>query len=460
MKAIRIWSPGPPDAADKYAVEEILRAHQQRALRVQAALRASVVVVALAVYALIEPREHPGATLALILLYAAWSAAMMVVAWRGRGRRSLALAVPLVDLPLLTLTIAVAGDFTDPNWSSPFSADAFVFVPILAAFQLRPRITAVSGAAATLTYAVASGVGHLHAGPDLQYTVGHALFVAMISVAGVVLSLIQQSRVQMITELARQRSELLARTVAAGDRERRDLAEALHDGPLQNVLAARLDLDEARDVPPEGDGLAEALGRAEGALRDAARQLRSSVTELHPAVLERAGVARALEELALRSAGRGGFEVRFTSDGTTAGRDADRVLYQCGRELLANIVRHARAGRVEVLLELAGPVAVLEVRDDGVGLPPGLRPLGSRLAEGHIGLAAQRVRVEEAGGTMVLTANAPKGTAARITLPLEAAGRPPGDGAEDGAGGTDGGPLPGADAAADAGAADLARDGR
>ncbi|WP_052434071.1 sensor histidine kinase [Streptacidiphilus melanogenes] len=433
---MRIWSPGIPDAADRDAVEEILRAHQRRAVRVQAALRVSVVVVAFAVILLIRPREHLWATVALTTLYAAWSAAMMAVTWHeeGRvGRGPLAYAVPLVDLPLLTVILIVSGDFTDPSWSSPFSEDAFVFIPLLAAFQLRPWITALSGAAATLTYAVASGLGHLHANPDLQFTVGHALFIAMISIASVVLSLIQQSRVAMITELARQRSELLARTVAAGDRERRDLAEALHDGPLQNVLAARLDLDEARGTPPDGGGLAEALGRAEGALRDAARQLRSSVTELHPAVLERAGVARALEELAQRSARRGGFEVRFTSDVTTAGREADRVLYQCGRELLVNVVRHAEAAHVEVLLTLAGPVAVLEVRDDGVGLPSGHLALGDRLADGHIGLAAQRVRVEEAGGTMVLTANTPKGTAARITLPLD---RPrSGDGAGSGSAG-------------------------
>ncbi|WP_157597412.1 sensor histidine kinase [Streptacidiphilus rugosus] len=422
MHARRLWSPEPTDATDTSAVEQILRAHQQRAVRVQALLRVSVVVVAFAVIGLIQPREHLWATVAMTLVYTAWSAVMMLVSWRGRGREPLALAVPLVDLPLLTLIVVVSGDFSDPQWSSPFSEDAFVFVPILAAFQLRPWITALSGAAATLTYAAASGVGHLHANPDLQFTLGHGLFIAMISVAGVVLSLIQQSRVRMITELARQRAELLARTVEAGDRERRDLAEALHDGPLQNVLAARLDLDEARGAEP-GGGLGEALGRAEEALRDAARQLRSSVTQLHPAVLERAGLARALEELAERSARRGGFEVRFSSDATTAGREADRVLYQCGRELLANVVRHARAAHVEVLLTLSGPLAVLEVRDDGVGLRDGASPLGNRLAQGHIGLAAQRVRVEEAGGTMVLTANEPRGTAARITLPLDRPGQ-------------------------------------
>jgi two-component system NarL family sensor kinase len=86
MQAMRIWSPGLPDAADKYAVEEILLAHQRRAVRVQAALRASVVVVALAVILLIRPREHLWATVALTLLYAAWSAAVMVVSWRGQGR--------------------------------------------------------------------------------------------------------------------------------------------------------------------------------------------------------------------------------------------------------------------------------------------------------------------------------------------------------------------------------------
>jgi two-component system NarL family sensor kinase len=393
----------------------------------------------------------------MTLLYAAWSAAMVLASWRGRGREPLALAVPLVDLPLLTLIVVVSGDFSDPQWSSPFSEDAFVFVPILAAFQLRPWITALSGAAATLTYAAASGIGHLHANPDLQFTLGHGLFIAMISVACVVLSLIQQSRVRMITTLARQRSELLVRTVEAGDRERRDLAEALHDGPLQNVLAARLDLDEARGASPDGGvaceadggGLGAALGRAEEALRDAARQLRSSVTQLHPAVLERAGLSRALEELAERSARRGGFEVRFSSDASTAGREVDRVLYQCGRELLANVVRHAEAAHVEVLLTLSGPLAVLEVRDDGVGLRDGGRPLGSRLAEGHIGLAAQRVRVEEAGGTMVLTANEPRGTAARITLPLDRPG--PDERPADTAGA---GPLndTGADVSADVGA--------
>ncbi|MEZ0092294.1 sensor histidine kinase [Streptacidiphilus sp. EB129] len=440
--------PGLPDAADKHAVGEILRAHQRRAVRVQAALRACVFLVALADILLIHPRDDGGLTLALTLLYGVWSALMIVASRREHGPQRLVWAVPLVDLPFLAVILAVAGAFTDPNWSTPFSADAFVFVPLLASFQLSPLVTAVAGTAATVTYTAASGIGHLHASPDLHYTLTHGLVLATLSVAGVVLSRIQQSRVQMITELARQRGQLLARTVAAVDEERRDLAEALHDGPLQNVLAARLDLDEARHLgrlerepgpagtgravpaaaPAHGlppDPVAEAttdgaLDRADQALREAARELRSSVTELHPASLEQAGVSPALRDLAERAAQRGGFTLAFRSDAVSAGHRADRVLYRCGRELLANVVKHARARRVEVALSLGGDSAVLEVRDDGVGMPGDDADGGrrARVTHGHIGLSAQRIRVEEAGGTLVLGPNRPHGTAATVTLPL------------------------------------------
>ncbi|MEY9936761.1 sensor histidine kinase [Streptacidiphilus sp. MAP5-3] len=432
---------GLPDAADKHAVGEILRAHQHRAVRVQAALRACVFLVVLASLLLIRPHEQVRLTLVLTLLYGVWSAGMVVASRREDGPQQLVWAVALVDLPFLAVILGVAGAFTDPNWSTPLSPDAFIFVPLLASFQLSPVVTAVAGLAATVTYIAASGIGHLHASPDLHYTLANGLVLATLSVAGVVLSRIQQSRVRMIAELARQRGQLLARTVAAVDEERRDLAEALHDGPLQNVLAARLDLDEAHHLtrrdreavpvspaspasPVEAEATTErALDRADEALREAARQLRSSVTELHPASLEQAGVSPALRDLAERAAQRGGFTLAFRSDAVSAGHRADRVLYRCGRELLTNVVKHAGAGHVEVELSLADGVAVLAVRDDGIGLPvdgDGDGDDGRRapVTRGHIGLSAQRIRVEEAGGTLVLGPNRPRGTTATVTLPL------------------------------------------
>ncbi|MBF9066853.1 sensor histidine kinase [Streptacidiphilus fuscans] len=445
---VGLSGPGFPDAADKYAIGEILRTHQHRAVRVQAWLRACVFLVVLANLLLIRPHERVGLTLALTLLYGVWSAGMIVVSRREHGPQQLVWAVALVDLPFLAVILGIAGAYTDPNWSTPLSPDAFIFVPLLASFQLSPFVTAVSGLAATVTYTAASGIGHLHASPDLHYTLTNGLVLATLSVAGVVLSRIQQSRVRMIAELARQRGQLLARTVAAVDEERRDLAEALHDGPLQNVLAARLDLDEAHHLtrkdreatpnpaaesPVEADATAAttegALDRADEALREAARQLRSSVTELHPASLEQAGVSPALRDLAERAAQRGGFSLSFRSDAVSAGHRADRVLYRCGRELLTNVVKHADAEHVEVELSLADGVAVLAVRDDGVGLPvdgngdgEGQEVDGSGqhppVTRGHIGLSAQRIRVEEAGGTLVLGPNRPRGTTATVTLPL------------------------------------------
>src|ERR671932_570338 len=68
-------------------------------------------------------------------------------------------------------------------------------------------------------------------------------------------------RTELVGRLAAERSRLLADTLEAEQRERRALAEALHDRALQNLLSARHDLQEAAEVAPH-----EALARAEHAV--------------------------------------------------------------------------------------------------------------------------------------------------------------------------------------------------
>ncbi|RSS81251.1 hypothetical protein EF918_11035 [Streptomyces sp. WAC06614] len=91
------------------------------------------------------------------------------------------------------------------------------------------------------------------------------------------------------------------------------------------------------------------------------------------------------------------------------------MLFATARELLGNVARHARATRLRVALRDTGTAVILEVQDDGVGLDPGL--LSGRLAEGHIGLASQRTRVEALGGTMELLP-VERGTRVRVTVPV------------------------------------------
>ena len=387
---------------------------QRRAGRIVSVLRLVVVVGILVDLVFFPPREHVAASIAIAAVYTAWSLVLLTGAWRDALPAWGVWTVLLVDLPALTALLAVSGSLSDPTWATPFTDDAFVLIPILAAFQLRPRITAACGAASTLVYAAATTAGHSHATPDPHYVALHAVFIALVSVAAVLLSWVQQSRTAMIAALAQHRADLLAQTMSADDRERRDLAEALHDGALQNVLVARQDLDEAQAQSPS-----EELRRAEQALREVTGQLRSCLSELHPAVLEHRGLGQALEQLARQVGARAHVRVEVDCRAPDAGYETDRLLYHCARELLGNAAKHARASLVQVRLYASADEIRLEVADDGVGLPAdGVR---QRVAEGHIGLASQRVRIESSGGTLVLSPNRPGGTLAVVTLPRRAA---------------------------------------
>ena len=238
------------------------------------------------------------------------------------------------------------------------------------------------------------------------------------------LSRIQRSRVRTIGRLAQARSGLLAELTGLEERERRALSEHLHDGALQYVLAARFDLDDARET-----GDPAAFDRLEQALAESTRLLRSTVAELHPAVLARAGLPSALRDLAAAAAARGGLTVDVDADGWPAGERtaADPLLYRTAGELLNNVVKHAQATSATVTLALADDTARLVVADDGVGMPE--NAAGGALRRGHIGLASHTLRIDAAGGRFTSAPGEPRGTVVTVELPVrrseDTASRPP-----------------------------------
>jgi two-component system NarL family sensor kinase len=98
---------------------------------------------------------------------------------------------------------------------------------------------------------------------------------------------------------------------------------------------------------------------------------------------------------------------------------AQEIAYSAARELLTNIVKHAEAGTVDVTLGDADGWIDLMIADDGKGFADGVAD--RRLAEGHIGLASQRIRIESAGGSLSLRSG-PQGTVAHLRLPMAAGG--------------------------------------
>jgi len=214
-----------------------------------------------------------------------------------------------------------------------------------------------------------------------------------------------------IEVLAAERGRLVAQTLEAEERMRRRVSEAIHDGALQDLLAARQDLVEAEEDGDEARGL---LGRGREGIERAVAGLRQAVHDLHPVVLQHAGLEAAVAAAADNAARAGGFTptVRVAPE---AGGAHDDLLLSLSRELLNNVAKHARAGSVTVTVSVVDWWVVLEVADDGGGIEPG------RLAEaprqGHIGLASLTERVEAIGGHLDIESGIPVGTTVRVRLP-------------------------------------------
>ncbi|WP_251091630.1 ATP-binding protein [Streptomyces sp. Caat 7-52] len=385
--------------------------HLQRSFKWQALLRLAIVLACITDLAVFPPSEQLPLSIALAAAYTLWTLATLWAAYTSRPPLP-SWIYPLTDLTLLTTLMAVSGNFSDPNWSSPLSADIFLFIPVLASFQMRPVLTAVSGILAAACYALGTGLGHLEH-PYWHYTAVHTLFILVVCAGCVLLSDVQQHRVQSIRELAEHRLWLLDRIMATEETEQRKIAETLHDGALQNILAARHFIDEAVTTPRPTD----ALQRADEALTQASRQLRTSVRTLHPEVLTTGGLVPALQHLTEQASERGKFHAEIHTSITTAGT-ADRPLFWLAREILENVVKHAHAKNVTVSLQPHdhNPENIqLTITDDGIGIPQ--NALTRSLASGHIGLASHRARIEGIGGTFTIRNNTTGGTTVEAVVP-------------------------------------------
>lgn len=210
----------------------------------------------------------------------------------------------------------------------------------------------------------------------------------------------------------------LRRTMEASERERKYWARELHDETLQGLGALRLLLRSAlRRGTPEA--LAHAVNEASVELLSEIDKLRALITELRPAALDELGLAAAIEALAERSSTTGDLEIHGEvlldeareGSGGRLDPDLESVIYRFVQEGLTNVVKHARAGRVDIEVNAQHDSVTVEVRDDGVGFDPALKPPG-------FGLIGMRERLELAGGSVEVTSVPGRGTKLRGELPL------------------------------------------
>lgn len=351
-----------------------------------------------------HPNRHDTAFLIALVVFSAWSAAMLAWVYLRPVSERLALLATAVDIAAISvLALLSGGAFSHARL-------AFFLVPVAVAFRFRASVTAAAAIVTTSAYVIQAVAHPARNAPQAgRFIATQAGFIAWVGLACALLSLLLGRRTEEVSRLADERSRLLADALEAEQRERRSLAESLHDHALQNLLSARHELQEAAEWNEH-----PAIARADTAVAETVERLRDAVFELHPYVLEEAGLPAALRSAAQQAAARGNFvlelDLRYNRR-----HPREPLLFSAARELLSNVVEHADASRVTVtLVEGAGELE-LAVEDDGRGFPP--ERLDERLAEGHVGLASQRVRLEAAGGSLRVISAPGAGTLVAIRVP-------------------------------------------
>lgn len=228
-----------------------------------------------------------------------------------------------------------------------------------------------------------------------------------------------EQRVAERTMVAEQRAAqlraLASELTMAEQRERRRLAQTLHDH-LQQILAAtkfRTAMLRGRVPGPEMD---EAVLEINDMVDQAIGASRSLTVELSPPVLYDAGLVPALDWLARQNEQKHGLTVTVEADSGAepAAEDMRVLLFQAVRELLFNVVKHAGVKEARVQLTRASHRQVrVVVEDEGRGFDPENVETGASSPTGF-GLFSLAERLEVAGGTMEVESE--PGQGARVTL--------------------------------------------
>jgi signal transduction histidine kinase len=203
------------------------------------------------------------------------------------------------------------------------------------------------------------------------------------------------------------------RVVAAQEAERKRLARELHDETGQALTSILLGLKPLEQSAPDNENRMAVVALRElvvATLQD----VRRLAVELRPAALDDFGLVPAVERLVEtfreQSEIRVDLETNLGDERLPA--DAETTIYRIVQEALTNIVKHAEATHVSVLLTRRDGLVAAVVEDDGRGFDP------SRLGEEGLGLVGMRERLGLVGGRLRIESAEGSGTSLVAEVPL------------------------------------------
>jgi two-component system NarL family sensor kinase len=333
---------------------------------------------------------YGGRGLALIGgLLVPWSIFVLVLAQRAPG----AAMSPLIAAGDFAVLVAI--QVVIPESIGAVRYSAMFLVAAHAHFQGERRGVAIAaaGAGSLVLASALRGETHVHGGLRAFY---ETFFIVAALATGLVVG-----RLRTAESASRLRARSLSRRAIKAESEvRRRVAEAIHDGPIQELIG--LDMILATAAQAARDGQTERAGEMVSEARIIATRnilsLRDEIVDLGPYAFEELGFATAIENCLPAWRRRFGFEVLATIEAIDLPSEIAGDLFRIAAEAVVNAGRHAQAQNVAISLRSIENQVELRVTDDGHGFQ-GADPLGS-VQPGHLGLASMRERAELMEGTL------------------------------------------------------------
>lgn len=225
--------------------------------------------------------------------------------------------------------------------------------------------------------------------------------------------------IRPLQRLVQTRTRLLARLLTAQEDERKRIAHDLHDEIGQSLTALLVGLRRVED----SSSLTEAQERLRE-LRQATGQTLQEVQRLarglRPALLDDLGLGAALERFTADFAQASGLQVEMHLDslkGLSLSKLVEIAIFRIVQEAMANVAKHAQAGKVRLVVTTLSNQLQLLVADDGCGFDPAAIQRGWP-GSGGLGLSNMRERAALVGGYLHIETAKGQGTRVLVTIPL------------------------------------------
>ncbi len=224
-------------------------------------------------------------------------------------------------------------------------------------------------------------------------------------------SLKQKNRFQ--AELNTKQQEILRTTIQVADKERKRIAEDLHDTLGSILSATKLKLSAIEETIASPANEKENLREVLGLLDEAMLEMKNIAYNIMPATLSRLGVIAALQSLFNRVGSKSVIRINYTTYGFTERLDeaTELSIYQVVLEAMNNIVKHARAKHATVQLVRYTDHINITIEDDGQGFEAGRENMAGN------GLSNMQSRVKNHNGTIDIDSQPGMGTTIIIELP-------------------------------------------